>query len=516
MATLIPQDCFTTAYDYTIRFYPRYLTWVQQKLSIINGLGGPATMGPEDKMVVAMNDDTLYAQAFLDLSEGPRVLTIPAYDYTYSALQLDMFGTVLNISGTSCMIMNTGDGGKGGESPGGVKGSNTGSSTPQCVYTLYTEGNTNGGIPEGTIGLLMPYNVTMLIIRVDKYFNNGTYKDVRKEASEFRANLKLQSVDDYTSNPDQGRALILPLVPYYTRSPKMMADEAARLLPGSFIATLQEALLPANTEPAMLNANGDTYANGDTIVSDQDMIDTFNSNYITATELAYPAPANPPVKAQPEFLAEIFRGVQAAHSALVNHWHMSRRTNNWIHFDNIGNWAPSGSTNGSYTYQNYLDRAALNEYIQYGNNSTACYYAHIFVDQNGIPLNGDSTYTITFSNNPVDGSNTAYPQPAYQRFWSITAYTPEAIELVDNQLNKYVVASYTPGLVIDLTGGTDPADGTVTIYVQHQVPTAENTANWLPVPKGPFNLMLRVYGPPQGTTVASPATYVPPPVVRTT
>lgn len=81
-----PNGYFTTAYDYTIRFYPRYLTWVQQQLSKINVLGGPATMGPEDKMVVAMNDDTLYAQAFLDLSKGMRVLTIPEYEYTYSVL----------------------------------------------------------------------------------------------------------------------------------------------------------------------------------------------------------------------------------------------------------------------------------------------------------------------------------------------------------------------------------------------------------------------------------------------
>ncbi len=149
------------------------------------------------------------------------------------------------------MITNTGEGGTGDQTPGGVQGSNTGSSTSQCVYTLYTEGNTKESIPSGTIELLMPYNVTMLIIRVDKYFNK-------------------------------------------------------------------------------------------------------------------------------------------------------------------------------------------------------CLFS---------------------------------------RFWSITAYTPEAIELVDNPLNKYVVASYTPGLVSDIN------DGSITIYVQHQVPTAEKIANWLPVPKGSFNLMLRIYGP---------------------
>lgn len=473
------KDYFTTAYEYTIRFYPRYLTWVQQQLSKINVLGGPATMGPEDKMVVAMNDDTLYAQAFLDLSSGPQVLTIPAYDYTYSVLQLDMFGTVLNIKGSSVI------------DEGGIQGNTSGTpTTASSVYTLYYSDKDNTPPPPSPLygtGILMPYNVTMLIIRVDKYFNNVSnddgahraYRDVIKEASEFRANLKLQAFDDYTSNPDKGRALILPLVPYYTPSPKMMADEAARLLPSSFIATMQAAL--ADTEDAMLNAN----PNG---TSDQDMIATFNSNYATATAAAYTTPG---------LLAEIFRGVQAAHTALVNHWHMSRGTNNWIHFDNIGNWA---ITAGNYTYQNYLDRASLNEYIQYGNDSSACYYADIFVDANGLQLNGDSAYTISLD---FDHFSETGVSCLFKRFWSITAYTPEAIELVDNPLNKYVVASYTP----DLVTGYDPSTGkgTITIYVQEKMPaTTIGTANWLPVPKGPFNLLLRIYGP-QGDAATTPA-----------
>jgi len=74
----------------------------------------------------------------------------------------------------------------------------------------------------------------------------------------------------------------------------------------------------------------------------------------------------------------------------------------------------------------------------------------------------------------------------YQRFWSMTAYTPEYIELVPNA-PTYVVASYTPGLVT-------AKDGSVTIYVQADQPET-NTDNWLPVPKGHFSLLFRVYGP---------------------
>ncbi|HEV7573213.1 MAG TPA: DUF1214 domain-containing protein, partial [Thermoanaerobaculia bacterium] len=65
-------------------------------------------------------------------------------------------------------------------------------------------------------------------------------------------------------------------------------------------------------------------------------------------------------------------------------------------------------------------------------------------------------------------------------------HTPEYIELVPNAADKYVVASYTPGLVA-------AEDGSVTIYVQAHQPK-KNTANWLPVPKGHFSLLFRVYG----------------------
>jgi hypothetical protein len=56
-----------------------------------------------------------------------------------------------------------------------------------------------------------------------------------------------------------------------------------------------------------------------------------------------------------------------------------------------------------------------------------------------LPLDGGSfAYTIQFTKDQL---------PEYKRFWSMTAYTRQYIELVPNTLDKYVVASYTPGLV---------------------------------------------------------------------
>jgi hypothetical protein len=38
-------------------------------------------------------------------------------------------------------------------------------------------------------------------------------------------------------------------------------------------------------------------------------------------------------------------------------------------------------------------------------------------------------------------------------------------------------------------------DGSLTIYVQHAPPVADKRTNWLPAPKGEFELFLRAYGP---------------------
>jgi hypothetical protein len=87
----------------------------------------------------------------------------------------------------------------------------------------------------------------------------------------------------------------------------------------------------------------------------------------------------------------------------------------------------------------------------------------------------------------------------------MTAYTPEYVELVPNILDKYLVASYTPGLAT-------ASDGSVTIYVQADPPRTAPIANWLPVPKSMFSLLFRVYGP-KGKALAG--TYVPPKIHRT-
>lgn len=440
------QEGFDVAYEYTVRYFPRFFTWVQFHInsdnssqanageSFANRLTGPLGMGPEYKVVVAINDDTIYTEAFLDVSDGPVVLTIPPYANRYSILQLDVYGNIFSTVLSANPPQN-----------GGVYG--------------FVQKDSHYDLEDGITRVELPYPFTTIAIRIDKHSSTG--EDLMKGAAEFRANLKMQTLANYKNDPDGGKTLELPLF-FFSPSVKLMADEGLVKYPEAWLTTVQTAMADPSTQP----------------LTDDDklLMQRFNTAFAVAKSV---------VDHDSGPMTAIIRGAQAAYTAIINRWQSHRGPTNWIHFNNIGHWGTA-----------YLDRAALTEYIQVGNDRKAAYYANAFVDASGLPLDGGSfAYTITFSKDDL---------PQYKRFWSMTAYTPEYIELVPNALDKYVVASYTPGLIT-------AEDGSITIYVQADQPKTK-TANWLPVPKGHFSLLFRVYGP-QGSALAG--TYVPPKIHRT-
>jgi len=184
-----------------------------------------------------------------------------------------------------------------------------------------------------------------------------------------------------------------------------------------------------------------------------------------------------------------YDGAQAAHELILDryltHTDWTSTPTNWIHFVNIGDWGPQ-----------VVERSSITEFLQYANGINSAAYYHVFKDANGKPLDGSNPrgYVLTFPKGQL---------PEAMRFWSVTAYTPEAIELVDNPADKYAVASYTPGL----QPNPNTEDGPLSIYMARQLPAGVPIANWLPIPPGAFNIMLRVYGP-EGSVADN--TYVPP------
>jgi hypothetical protein len=99
------------------------------------------------------------------------------------------------------------------------------------------------------------------------------------------------------------------------------------------------------------------------------------------------------------------------------------------------------------------------------------------VDADGQPLDGASDYELHFDSVEL---------PPVNDFWSLTLYDADGFQ-VANRLNRFAL------------GDRDPlrysADGSLDLVIQHDHPDADQEANWLPAPREPFGLVLRLYGP---------------------
>jgi hypothetical protein len=93
-------------------------------------------------------------------------------------------------------------------------------------------------------------------------------------------------------------------------------------------------------------------------------------------------------------------------------------------------------------------------------------------------LSGENAYTVTFP---------AHQRPPVNGFWSLTLYDADHF-FAPNELNRFSLGTKNKTLQ------SNP-DGSLTIYVQHAPPGADKRTNWLPAPKGEFELFLRAYGP---------------------
>ena len=142
----------------------------------------------------------------------------------------------------------------------------------------------------------------------------------------------------------------------------------------------------------------------------------------------------------------------------------------------------SGDVFGTRAYlkNNYSYRMAAAVLGIYGNSKQEAMYPLYGVDSTGQKLSGADKYTLHFANGQL---------PPVNAFWSLTMYKmPESL-LVANPINRYLINSpMLPELTKD-------ADGGVTLYVQNESPGKDKEANWLPAPRGPFMMYLRLYWP---------------------
>jgi hypothetical protein len=189
--------------------------------------------------------------------------------------------------------------------------------------------------------------------------------------------------------------------------------------------------------------------------------------------------ASPAVKkgleGAPEEAQNLMEWKTATLASVANHWSMNT--------DTMGVY-------GNY----YLKRAIVAQVGLGANLPEDAIYPLNLGDEAGRPLDGAAKYTIHFEKGAT---------PPVNAFWSITLYDHDGFQIA-NTLNRLAVSSWMPFRY--------NADGSLNLYFQNESPGKDKEANWLPAPKGAFNLTMRLYGP---KSEALTGRWNPPAITRT-
>jgi len=158
----------------------------------------------------------------------------------------------------------------------------------------------------------------------------------------------------------------------------------------------------------------------------------------------------------------------------------------------VNGWQMNTDTIGVYGNY-YLKRAMIAQLGLGANVPEDAFYPINLGDETGKPLDGANKYALHFRKGET---------PPADAFWSVTAYDSEGYQ-VPNPLNRFALSSWMPFEY--------NADGSLDLYFQNESPGVDREANWLPAPKGPFNLTMRIYAP---RSEALTGKWSPPPITR--
>ena len=171
-----------------------------------------------------------------------------------------------------------------------------------------------------------------------------------------------------------------------------------------------------------------------------------------------PAAVKTALDAAPKAGQDLMEWKVATLARVTNHWSMNT--------DTMGVY-------GNY----YLKRAIVAQVGLGANLPEDAIYPLNLGDADGRPLDGTNRYVLHFEKGAA---------PPVNAFWSVTLYDSEGFQ-VANSLNRFAVSSWMPFKY--------NADGSLDLYFQNENPGKDKEANWLPAPKGPFNLTMRLYAP---------------------
>jgi hypothetical protein len=370
---------------------------------------------PQFTEIVRPNVDTLYSMAWIDLSKGPLILSVPDTHDRYYVLQL--------MDASTSVFASI------GKRTNGTRAKN---------FVLVGP-DWQGNLPEDMEEVQAPTNMVWIIGRTQ---TNGKsdYKKVRI----IQKGYKLTSLDIWEKKGHR----IAPLCKVDASIDMHTApvDQVAAMNAETFFTTLSKALSlnppPSKRDKQVLVELKKIGIGGDK---------KFNWHLLAEDEQKGLERAAAYVQKK---LVE-----NEAGGDMVNGWHIMR--------SDIGRYGT-----------NYKQRAMV-AYKGIGANLPLdALYPTAFVDSRGRQLNGQYNYRIHFDADEI---------PPVEAFWSITLYNDRSF-LVANNLQRYALG--------DRDDIEFNEDGSLDIYIQHQPPCDdEKVSNWLPSPKGDFNLTMRLYWP---------------------
>lgn len=370
--------------------------------------------GPESKQVATPNNDTLYAQAFTDVSREPMVLSVPAVESDrYYDMQLwDPNGDTFAYIGSRTTGSGAGD------------------------YALVGP-DWEGSLPAGVERVDSAYNTLVIWGRI-----GVEGPDDVARANEIQDGLKLVPLSQFGS----GEPSDVDVAFSEERVRLELPDDLPEGLEFYFELARSLRFTPPKDQDAVVVLG----------LSELGFVDE-------NTRFDYQNLSEAQVNGMK-------KGLQYALSIMdVSASTVGQSINGW-------RWSPrSGILGGDYVF-----RAAWAKWYTGGNAPDEAIYMDGRVDDQGKPFSGSKRYRIKFA---------AGELPPVKAFWSVSMYDLGSGAFVENEIERYSIGTYTPGMTFN-------EDGSLELYLQHDQPATElGRANWLPTPKEGFYLDMRLYVP---------------------
>ena len=362
------------------------------------------------KMVVRPNFDTLYSSGWLDLRDGPVVVTAPDTDGRYYMLpMLDMWTDVF-------------------ASPGKRT-----SGTRASRWAVVAPG-WEGPLPEGAERIDAPTPYVWVIGRTQ---TNGPqdYEAVRRVQDGFtmhptasapsgRSSVEIDpSVDMVTPPLDQVNAMSGR--DYFALGAQLMRLHPPHVTDWSVTSRMRRlGIVPGEDfDPSGLDG-----AVGDALD-------------------AAPRAAQAALAAQLATLATV-----------VNGWQMN--------------------VNAIGVYGNFYAKRAIVAMVGLGANPPEdAVYPLLMSDGDGERVDGSRDYVLHFEHDQL---------PPVDAFWSVTMYDEHGFQAA-NEIDRFAIGDR------DALRYND--DGSLDLFIQHTNPGPERSSNWLPAPRGPLGITMRLYAP---------------------